>query len=169
LRTTQERVVADDSILILAEEGGEPPHLVADLDGAVVVRLNDDPPQPSTTERQAQDSILADDPGDALRQEIILADDPGDALVGQHHLTLDVDVVEVARNLEREVGLSHDDRLPVLTRLDHVEPPHPVVARVDEPITLIVRHKLPLPTILLAELNHRLFLLRDDVTTLSIW
>lgn len=106
LLADEERIIADDAVLVLGEEVDDPPHLVADLDRTVIVRFDHNA------------LVLGVGQGEARS---VLADDAGDLLARRHRLTLGVDVVEVGRHLEREVGLCDDDRLAVLTRAHHVE------------------------------------------------
>lgn len=102
----EEGIVVPDALLVLREESADPPRLCADLDRAVVVRLDHDALALGIAEREAR-SVLADDAGDLLRRH--------------DRLAVRVDVGEVGRHREREVGLRRDDRLAVLAGADHVE------------------------------------------------
>lgn len=100
------RVVVHDTILILGEEGDQMPHLIADLDRAVIAHHHRNTLVLGVGEREAGS---------------ILADDAGDLLAGRHRLALGVDVGEVGGRVEREIGFRRDDGLAVLARAHHVE------------------------------------------------
>lgn len=93
------------------------PRLRTDLDRAVVVRLDLDALALGVGEREAV-AVLANDAGDLLRRH--------------DRLALGVDVGEVGRQREREVGLRRDDRLAVLAGADHVVLPFTVRTQVHD-------------------------------------
>lgn len=117
LLADQVRIVVDDALLVLGEEGGDPPLLVADLDGAVIAHLDLHALAPGVGQGVARSA---------------LADDTSDLLAGHHRLALGVDVVEADRHIEREVRFGRDDRLAVLAGAHHVEPAFAVRSKVDD-------------------------------------
>lgn len=88
-------VVVEGAVLVLLEEGGEPPPLVADLDGAVVEGLDLDALAPGIRERSPQAAA---------------ADDARDLLIRGHLLALGVDVGETGRAGEGQLGLGLEHR-----------------------------------------------------------
>lgn len=112
LVTHQVCVVPDDPVLVLDEQRGEPPHLVADLDRTILVRSH----------RLA----LLEGAGEA-GPERLLTDDPGDLVVRGDRLVELVDVDETCGTVERAVRLDDEQRLPVLSQHEHVERPDAVL------------------------------------------